>query len=238
MEKDVVNLLIVGHGRMGRRIEEVAAQAGFAVIGCLDEESNHCGEGLAPGRWPGVHVAIDVTAGDAVAGNVRALAASGINVVIGTTGWSAHEADVRSATAGAGIGVVAAPTFALGAVVLEELAWRASKMLAPYGDVGAWIHEAHHAAKRDAPSGTALRIRSAMARAGWPSDIDTSSTRAGAIPGTHTVGFDGPHESLTLTHTARDRAVFAHGALVAARWLVGRRGWFTMRDVLGIEERS
>ncbi len=235
---DTLNLLIVGHGRMGRRIEELAPAAGFAVAGCLDEESNRNGSGLGAGRWQGVSVAIDVSAGGAVLDNVRALAALGINVVIGTTGWSADEADVRSSAAGAGIGVVAAPTFALGAVVLEELAWRASKMLAPYGDVGAWIHEAHHAAKRDAPSGTALRIRSAMTRAGWPSGIDTTSTRAGSIPGTHTIGFDAPHESLTLTHAARDRAVFAHGALVAARWLAGRRGWFTMRDVLGIEETS
>ena len=235
---DTLNLLIVGHGRMGRRIEELAPGAGFAVAGCLDEHSNAGGRGLAPGTWAGVDVAIDVSAGGAVLDNVRALAALGIDVVIGTTGWSADEADVRSAAAGAGIGVVAAPTFALGAVVLEELAWRASKMLAPYGDVGAWIHEAHHAAKRDAPSGTALRIRSAMTHAGWPSGIDTTSTRAGSIPGTHTIGFDAPHESLTLTHAARDRAVFAHGALVAARWLAGRPGWFTMRDVLGLEEHS
>ncbi len=231
-----LTLLIVGHGRMGRRIEELASGAGFAVAGCLDEETNRGGRGIAAGRWEGVAVAIDVSTGGAVLDNVRALSALGINVVIGTTGWSAAEADARAAAAAAGIGVVAAPTFALGAVVLEELAWRASKMLAPYGDVGAWIHEAHHAAKRDAPSGTALRIRSAMTRAGWPSGIDTSSTRAGAIPGTHTIGFDAPHESLTLTHAARDRTVFAHGALVAARWLAGRRGWFTMRDVLGIED--
>ena len=235
---DKLNLLIVGHGRMGRRIEELAPAAGFAVAGWVDEDSNRDGVGLAPGRWAGVDVAIDVSAGDAVLANARGVSALGINVVIGTTGWSAVEADVRTAAAATGIGVVAAPTFALGAVVLEELAWRASKMLAPYGDVGAWIHEAHHAAKRDAPSGTALRIRSAMTHAGWPSGIDTTSTRAGSIPGTHTIGFDAPHESLTLTHAARDRAVFAHGALVAARWLAGRRGWFTMRDVLGLEEHS
>jgi 4-hydroxy-tetrahydrodipicolinate reductase len=231
-------LLIVGYGRMGRRIEELAPAAGFLVAGCLDVETNREGRGIASGGWEGVDVAIDVSAGDAVLENVRALSGRGINVVIGTTGWSAAEPDVRSAAAAAGIGVVAAPTFALGAVVLEELACRASKMLAPYADVGAWLHEAHHAAKRDAPSGTALRIRSAMTRAGWPSGIDTSSTRAGSIPGTHTIGFDAPHESLTLTHTARDRTVFAHGALVAARWLAGRRGWFTMRNVLGLEDPS
>jgi 4-hydroxy-tetrahydrodipicolinate reductase len=235
---NTLNLLIVGHGRMGRRIEELAPAAGFSVAGWLDEDTNRDAVGLSADRWRGVDVAIDVSAGGAVLGNVRSLAALAVNVVIGTTGWSAFETDVRAAATAAGIGVVAAPTFALGAVVLEELAGRASRILAPYGDVGAWIHEAHHAAKRDAPSGTALRIRSAMARAGWPSGIDTSSTRAGHIPGTHTIGFDAPHESLMLTHAARDRTVFAHGALVAARWLAGRNGWFTMRDVLGLEDQA
>ena len=100
---------------------------------------------------------------------------------------------------------------------------------------GAFIHEAHHAAKKDAPSGTALALRGALERGGLSRGVDVSSTRAGFIPGTHIVGFDGPAETLTLTHTVRDRATFAHGALVAARWVRGRQGWFTMRQVLGLE---
>ena len=96
------------------------------------------------------------------------------------------------------------------------------------------MHEAHHAAKKDAPSGTAILLAQAMERAGFPRPIDMSSTRAGFIPGTHTIGFDGPAETITLRHTARDRTAFARGALVAAKWIRGRRGWFTMKDVLGI----
>jgi 4-hydroxy-tetrahydrodipicolinate reductase len=231
-----LTLLIVGHGRMGRAIERLAPDAGFAVAGWLDESTNRGGIGLDAARWNGVDVAIDVSAPGAVRTNVERIAALGINVVVGTTGWAGDEAAVRAVVERTNIGAVTAPTFALGAVVLEELTWRASKLLAPYGDVGAWLHEAHHAAKRDAPSGTALRIKATMERAGWPARIDVTSTRAGVIPGTHTVGFDAPYESLTLTHAARDRAVFAQGALVAARWLAGRRGWFTMRDVLGMTE--
>ena len=98
--------------------------------------------------------------------------------------------------------------------------------------VGAWIHEAHHAAKKDAPSGTALMLKKVLEDAGYQAVIDMSSTRAGSIPGMHEVGFDGPSETVTLTHTVRDRAVFAHGALEAARWLNGRTGWFTMRDMI------
>ena len=88
--------------------------------------------------------------------------------------------------------------------------------------------------KKDAPSGTALLLKRTMEKAGYSRPIDVSSTRAGFIPGTHTIGFDGPSESITLSHTARDRGAFARGALTAARWVKGRQGWFTMRDVLGI----
>jgi 4-hydroxy-tetrahydrodipicolinate reductase len=101
-------------------------------------------------------------------------------------------------------------------------------------DAGAWIHELHHAAKLDAPSGTALGLLQGMRDAGYTAPIDVSSTRAGAIPGTHTIGFDMGGETITLTHTARDRTIFARGALEAAQWIGGRPGWFTMRDVLGL----
>jgi 4-hydroxy-tetrahydrodipicolinate reductase len=97
---------------------------------------------------------------------------------------------------------------------------------------GAWIHEAHHAAKRDAPSGTALMLRDAMLRAGFSRPVDMSSTRAGAIPGIHTIGFDAASDTIELTHTARDRRGFAAGAIAAAQYVIGKRGWFTMKDVL------
>jgi 4-hydroxy-tetrahydrodipicolinate reductase len=107
-------------------------------------------------------------------------------------------------------------------------------LFAAQKDFGAFVHEAHHAAKKDAPSGTALFLESAMKHAGYDRKIDMSSTRAGYIPGVHTVGFDGPADTITLTHAARDRTAFARGALAAAQWVAGRRGWFTMKDVLGV----
>jgi 4-hydroxy-tetrahydrodipicolinate reductase len=118
--------------------------------------------------------------------------------------------------------------------VFIALAERASELMAAREDFGAWIHEAHHAAKRDAPSGTALSLADALRARGYNRPVDMSSTRAGAIPGTHTIGFDAVSETITLTHTARDRSGFARGALQAARWVHGRSGWFNMRDVLGI----
>jgi 4-hydroxy-tetrahydrodipicolinate reductase len=132
------------------------------------------------------------------------------------------------------IGVVAAPNFALGVNLFAALAERAAELLQPQAGFGAFIHEAHHAAKLDAPSGTALWLEAALREGGYNRPIDVSSTRAGSIPGTHTIGFDAAGETITLTHTARDRSGFARGALEAARWVQGRSGWFTMRDVLGL----
>jgi 4-hydroxy-tetrahydrodipicolinate reductase len=99
---------------------------------------------------------------------------------------------------------------------------------------GAWVHEIHHSAKRDAPSGTAFQLRDAMKAAGFERPIDMSSSRAGTVPGTHTIGFDGPSDTIELIHRARDRRGFASGALVAARWIKGRSGWYSMQDVLGV----
>jgi len=191
-------------------------------------------EAGTPQKWPQADVAIDFSIADAVVENAQRLAERRINIVIGTTGWSVREADVRRIAEDAGIGVVAAPNFALGVNLFVALAERAAQLFGPQAGFGAWIHEAHHAAKRDAPSGTALLLNAAMKEQAFSRPIDVSSTRAGSIPGTHTIGFDAPGETITLTHTARDRSGFARGALEAARWVHGRTGWFTMKDVLGI----
>jgi 4-hydroxy-tetrahydrodipicolinate reductase len=157
-----------------------------------------------------------------------------MNVVIGTTGWDEHEESMRKVAENAGIGVVAAPNFSLGVALFQSLAEQAAKMFATHPQYGAWIHEIHHSAKKDAPSGTAIKLQQGMQRAGYGHNIDMASSRAGSVPGTHTLGFDGPFETITMTHTNRDRAAFAQGALQAAKWVHGKRGWFTIRDVLGI----
>ena len=221
--------LIVGYGRMGKLVESLCPEFGIEVAGTVD-----IGEASSPQQWPAADVAIDFSIADAVPDNLRRLAARGTNVVIGTTGWGAHEAELRREAEVKHIGVVAAPNFALGVNLFAALAGRAAELFAPHAGFGAWIHEAHHAAKRDAPSGTALQLQAALREQGYQRPIDVSSTRAGYIPGTHTIGFDAAGETITLTHTARDRSGFARGALAAAKWVNGRQGWFTMRDVLGI----
>jgi len=214
---------------MGRIVEPLCADYGFEVAGWIDRAS-----AVRDAGWADADVAIDFSTAEAVPRNLPRLAARGLSVVIGTTGWQAHEAALRADPAVGRIGVVAAPNFALGVNIFLALAERAGALMAPQESFGVWIHEAHHAAKRDAPSGTALALEAAIRRGGYTRPVNVASTRAGSIPGTHTLGFDAVAETLTFTHEARDRSVFARGALEAARWVIGRRGWFTMRDVLGL----
>ena len=229
-----MRLLVVGNGRMGRLVATHAPACGFEVAGLLDRAANEGGAGVTAERCRGIDVAVDFSTPEATLATAPRLAARGVSLVIGTTGWLGREAELREAVDRAGVGAVVAANFSLGANVLDALTEEAARLLAGSGAYGAFIHEAHHAAKKDAPSGTALMLRRALERGGWGRPVDVSSTRAGSIPGTHTVGFDGPAETVALVHTVRDRATFAHGALAAARWVVGRRGWFGMRDVLGL----
>jgi 4-hydroxy-tetrahydrodipicolinate reductase len=218
-----MRLLIVGYGKMGRMVEELAGGQGFDIAGRVDD-----------GRpeWAQADVAVDFSTAEALLANFEQYVTRRLPVVIGTTGWNAHADRLRTDAARAGIGVVSSANFSIGVNVFELVVAEAARMLQSQPQYGAWIHEIHHAAKRDAPSGTALLLKDAMTAAGFDRNIDMSSARAGMIPGTHTVGFDSASDTIELTHRARDRRGFASGALLAARWIQGRSGWFTMQDVL------
>lgn len=225
-----MNALLIGHGRMGQLVERLAPEYGVKIARIVTGDDAE--RALGGDDLPAVDVAIDFTLAEAVPRNLPLLARRGVNVVIGTTGWSAHEASMREVAERGGIGVLAAANFSLGMNIFQLVVEEAARRFAKHPAFEAWIHEWHHSAKKDAPSGTALQLKAAMERSGYAQRIDMSSSRAGAIPGTHQVGFDGPSDTITLTHTVRDRAVFARGALEAARWLAGKHGWFTMRDML------
>ncbi|MEY4635862.1 MAG: 4-hydroxy-tetrahydrodipicolinate reductase [Acidobacteriota bacterium] len=226
----MMRILLLGHGRMGQLVASLAPSYGATIAGIIDERSGE--HAIAGGNFGHVDVAIDFTLAEAVVQNLPQLAARQISVVIGTTGWHAHEAAMREVAATAGIGVLAASNFAIGMNVFQLAVEEASRHFAKHAEFGAWIHESHHVMKKDAPSGTALTLKAGMEGAGYTRPIDVSSTRVGSVPGTHIVGFDGPSETIELTHTVRDRAVFARGALTAAAWLVGKQGWFSIRDML------
>lgn len=225
-----MRVLLVGHGRMGQLVETLAPEYDAVIAGVVT--SRDAERALIETDFGPVDVAIDFTLADAIARNLPRLARRGVNVVVGTTGWAAHEKQMRETVAQAGIGVLVAANFSLGMNIFQLVVEDAARRFAKHPSFGAWIHELHHAAKKDAPSGTALQLKAGMERAGYERHVEMSSVRVGSIPGTHEVGFDGPSDTITLTHTVRDRAVFARGALEAARWLVGKHGWFTMRDLL------
>jgi 4-hydroxy-tetrahydrodipicolinate reductase len=220
-----MKLLIVGYGKMGRMVEEMAAGQDIEIVGRVDEGRD---------EWRPADVAVDFSTAGALLANFPNYIQSRTNVVIGTTGWGDHAAKLRADAAQAGLGIVAAPNFSIGANIFQHVVAETARMMQAQQQYGAWVHEIHHSAKRDAPSGTAIQLRDAMKAAGFERPIDMSSSRAGTIPGTHTIGFDGPSDTIELIHTARDRRGFASGALVAARWIKGRSGWFSMQDVLGV----
>ena len=226
-----MRLVLIGHGRMGRLVEQHAEAHGCEIVGIVNSSS--AASDLETANFGAVDAVIDFSLAAAVKSNLERIAHRRWNAVIGTTGWQADEAACRSIADRAGIGVLAAANFSIGVHVFRRIVEEASRRFAGIGDVGAWLHELHHSAKKDAPSGTALMLKASMEGAGYARPIDVSSTRAGSIPGTHHVGFDATAETVTLTHTVRDRAVFAHGALEAAKWLKGRTGWFSMDDVIG-----
>jgi 4-hydroxy-tetrahydrodipicolinate reductase len=222
-----VRVLLVGHGRMGRLVEQLAEECGVEIVGHVT------GDHSPDATLPQADVAVDFSTPTAVVVNAPRLAALGMSLVIGTTGWQASETQVRASISKYPVGVITAPNFAIGVNAFSAICERAAELLVRGSGFAPWIHEAHHAAKIDAPSGTAIALQRVVEASGGK-PVDVSSTRAGYIPGTHTVGFEAMGEAIRLTHTARDRTPFARGALEAARWIHGRRGWFTMRDMLGL----
>ena len=226
------NLAIVGYGKMGKLIEQLAPEYGFAVTLKLDEFNNVNGSAVTPGNFRGVDVAVDFSIPGVVRENVEAIAKLGVNLVIGTTGWSAHASAVKQAVAQNSIGLVWSPNYSIGVNAFFRLVSEAAHLLAAQPEYGAWAWEIHHSTKKDAPSGTLLKLVEDMKKAGYPRAIDVSSSRAGTVPGTHEIGFDSGADTITLRHTARSREGFARGALQAARWIIGKKGFYEFGDIV------
>jgi 4-hydroxy-tetrahydrodipicolinate reductase len=227
-----LRVALVGLGKMGSQLAALAPERGCQVVATFHADDP------APTRatLAGAEVAIEFTQPDAAVANVRALVAAGCPVVVGTTGWYDQLPALEQEVTAAGGAVLWAANFSLGVNLMIELAREAGRLMhgAPFD---AHLVEVHHAAKKDAPSGTAVVLRGAVEETlGRP--VPVTSVRTGSVPGSHALVFDGAFEQIRLEHEARDRRVFAEGALVAARWLVGRRGVFTMRDVLAHGPRA
>ena len=248
----MTRILLLGHGRMGQLVESLAPSYGATIAGVIDERSGE--RAIADGDFGDVDVAVDFTLAEAVVKNLPQLAARKINVVIGTTGWQSHEAAMRELVERTRIGVLAASNFSLGMNVFQMAVEEASRRFANHAEFGAWIHEAHHTMKKDAPSGTALTLGraaaegrgqklhdvAALSRQGMSprqaGEIGFSVIRGGDIVGDHSVMFAGTAERIILVHQATDRSIFARGALQGAAWLAEQPpGRYTMRDVIAFK---
>lgn len=224
-----MKIALVGYGKMGRVVEEVASAKGIEIVDRFTRQR--------PLHADALHTAlagatlVDFSVPEAVPETARAAAALSLPLVIGTTGWNDRIEEVRNMIEGADVGAVQASNFSLGVNVFYRLAEQAAKMLAAF-DYDPFILDWHHRFKQDAPSGTAIEIRRRMARHYGEREVPIACQRAGYVPSEHSVGFDSQADTLHLQHRARNRQGFAEGALLAAGWIAGRKGFHSFQEVL------
>ena len=226
-----MKLALFGYGAMGQLVAAGARKGGDEIGVVLTGKDGELPADQLAEKLSGHDVAIDFSVGDAVIKNVEACALAHVPLVEGTTGWKQHESTAKQLITKHSGAMVYGANFSIGVNLFYRIAKQAAALFSAVDGYAPFIEEAHHNRKRDAPSGTALKLRDIMSEHLGP-DIPTSSTRAGYIPGTHRVGFDSEADQILLTHTARSRQGFANGALLAAHWIVGRTGVFEFSDVI------
>jgi 4-hydroxy-tetrahydrodipicolinate reductase len=227
-----MNLAVIGYGKMGRMVEELALSRGHRILCKIDIEGNEQGQALTAENLRGVDVAVEFSVPEAVLRNVERVTALGIPMVVGTTGWWGQLENARRLVEQNGVGLVYGSNFSIGVNLLFQLMEAAATLLQHHPQYDPWIYEIHHRAKLDAPSGTALKLKQILEKAYAERSVSVASNRAGAVPGVHTVGFDSEADTLTFTHTARSRLGFAAGALHAAEWIQSRRGFYEFSATL------
>jgi 4-hydroxy-tetrahydrodipicolinate reductase len=225
-----MKLAIIGYGAMGQLVAKLAREQGHQVALTIDlDDANRGVEDLA-NALRGCDVAIDFSVADTVLKNAEACVRAGVPIVVGTTGWQSQADDVQRVVTKHNGALIYGANFSVGVQVFYRIAARAAELFRGLESYDGFIEEAHHKRKRDAPSGTAVQLRKIVAD-GLGRDVPVTSTRAGYIPGTHRLGFDSAADQVTLTHTARSREGFAAGALVAADWIIGRKGVYEFSEV-------
>lgn len=217
---------------MNRAIEQLAAERGHVIHTVITGSENRAGGGLTAERLSGADVAIEFTRPDSAADNLLCLAALRMPTITGTTGWLDRLSEVTRAVATHRTALLHSPNFSVGAQLHLRAARDLARHFAGRQEFAAYVVETHHAAKRDAPSGTGLALQAALRAADVERDFPITSVRAGHAPGTHELIYDTPFETIRLSHEARGRQAFACGALTAAEWIVAREGVFTFDQML------
>ena len=237
-----MRIALLGYGKMGHEVEAAALAQGHEVVAVVDDAA-----GASRGSVGDAEVAIDFTTPDSALPNILGVSSLGVDLVVGTTGWYNRLEEARAAVEKAGTGLVWAPNFSLGVQLFLRLARRAGELADALDEYDVAVHEVHHRHKVDHPSGTAIRLADVLVDAiarkrSWaegphdgapdPNVLWVSSSRAGEVPGTHVVSLEGPDDGIELRHTARGRSGFARGAVAAAGWIRGRKGFFGIDDML------
>jgi 4-hydroxy-tetrahydrodipicolinate reductase len=227
-----MKIAIIGNGRMGQAVAALAAERGHAIHTVVSSRDNAKGSALTRERLAGADVAIEFTRADAAVLNIEKLIALGLPIVTGTTGWSSELPRLAALVRARHGALLHAANFSVGVHLFLRAARELARSYSARPEFTAAIREEHHAAKLDAPSGTALWLQDQLRTSDAQRSFPIASVREGTVAGTHTLTYESPHETVTLSHVARDRKPFAAGALLAAEWLPGRTGIFTFDDLL------
>ena len=225
-----MKIALIGYGAMGQLVGRLAIEQGHEIALTLDIEDADRGVEDVAKALRGCDVAIDFSIADSVPKNAEACALAGVPIVVGTTGWLAQLPEVRSVVSDHDGALIYGANFSVGVQVFYRIAARAAELFRDLESYDGFIEEAHHKRKRDAPSGTAVQLHKIVAEELGP-EVPVTSTRAGYIPGTHRLGFDSTADQISISHVARSREGFAAGALVAAKWIVGRKGVFEFSEI-------
>ena len=229
-----MNIAIIGYGKMGHMIEQIALDRDHTVKVKIDpsaEGATH--KEINKESLKGVDVCIEFTHPDAAVDNIRRVAELDKNIVVGTTGWYGHLKESRDLTLRKGIGLIYSPNFSIGVDIFFRLMEYVSKLMSHFEDYKISIKEIHHIHKKDAPSGTAKKIAEIMKKyISRVTELDIESVREGEVPGTHSVKFESNVDVITLKHEAKSREGFALGAVMAAEWIKGKEGFYTIEDMM------
>src|SRR5688572_2459138 len=225
-----MKIALIGYGAMGKLIRTLAEEKGHEVVVVIDHDDAGLSASDLSAKLAGTDVAIDFTVAGAVRRNVEACVAAGIPLVEGTTGWNAERDEIEKLFVDGGGTMVFGANFSIGVNLFYRIAEFAAELFAKFPEYEVFMEEQHHSRKKDAPSGTALKIKEVVSKHVDVSDI--AATRAGNIPGTHRLGFDGPADQVLLTHMARSREGFALGAITAAEWVIGKQGFYEFTEAM------
>jgi 4-hydroxy-tetrahydrodipicolinate reductase len=261
-----MKIAVIGYGKMGKMVEQAAIAQGHTISTIVDPLIKESGVTAGVPLFAdiagakdlcGAEAAIEFTQPATALANIRALAEMKIPSVIGTTGWHDHIDEARRTVEQAGAALIWASNFSIGVNIFYRIAWYAAQLANSFPEYDIGGFESHHNKKLDSPSGTArtlvdgvlaqisrkdTAVWETLDRRPLPNELHFSSLRLGSVPGTHSLFFDSPADTIEITHTARSREAFAAGAVRAAQWLVpaegapsregGRKGFFTIDDML------